>query len=124
MSANKSILLVEDDPFLIDIYSQKFKNKGFNIRVAENASKVFQFLEEGIPEIILLDIVLPQMDGWSILKKIRANKDWDKCQIVIFSNLGQKEEVEKGLALGANKYLIKSQHTPLEIVKEVSQMLK
>ena len=118
----KSILLVEDDPFLIDIYSQKFKKSGLNIRVADNASKAFQLLEEEIPDIILLDIVLPQMDGWAILKKIRANKDWDKCQIVIFSNLGQKEEVEKGLSLGANKYLIKSQHTPLEIVQEIEKM--
>ncbi len=119
----KSILLVEDDPFLIDIYRQKFEKSGFDIRVAENASKVFQLLEEKIPEVILLDIVLPQMDGWSVLKKIRANKDWDSCQVIIFSNLGQKEEVEKGLALGANKYLIKSQHTPLEVVQEVSKML-
>ena len=120
----KSILLVEDDPFLIDIYSQKFKNGGFNIRVAENATKVFQFLEEEVPNVILLDIVLPQMDGWAILKKIRLNKAWDSCFIIVFSNLSQKEEVEKGLALGANKYLIKSQHTPLEVVKEVEKILE
>lgn len=120
----KSIFLVEDDPFLIDIYSKKFKKSGFDIKVADSASKLFQFLEEKIPEVILLDIVLPQMDGWSILKKIRANTAWNKCQVIIFSNLSQKEEVEKGLALGANKYLIKSQHTPLEIVQEVEKILK
>jgi len=120
----KSILLVEDDPFLIDIYSQKFKKSGFDIKIAENASKLFQLLEEEVPEVILLDIVLPQMDGWSILKKIRANKDWDKCQIIVFSNLSQKEEIEKGMALGANQYLVKSQHTPLEVVSKVEKMLK
>ncbi len=119
----KSILLVEDDPFLIDIYKQKFKKSGFDVMVADNASKVFEILEEKIPEIILLDIVLPQMEGWSILKKIRANTVWNSCKIIVFSNLSQKEEVEKGLALGANKYLIKSQHTPLEIVEKVSKML-
>lgn len=119
----KSILLVEDDPFLIDIYSQKFKKSGFDIKVADNASKVFQFLEEKIPEIILLDIVLPQMDGWAILKKIRSNEAWNACQIIVFSNLGQKEEVEKGFSLGANRYLIKSQYTPLEVIKEVEKML-
>ena len=119
----KSILLIEDDPFLIDIYSQKFKNGGFNIIVAENATKAFQFLEQEVPNVILLDIVLPQMDGWAVLKKIRANKNWDSCFIVIFSNLSQKEEVEKGLKLGANRYLIKSQHTPLEVVKEVETIL-
>lgn len=119
----KSILLIEDDPFLIDIYSQKFKKSGFDIKVADSASKAFQYLEETIPEIILLDIVLPQMDGWAILKKIRANENWNSCQIVVFSNLGQKEEVEKGLGLGANRYLIKSQYTPLEVVKEIERML-
>lgn len=119
----KTILLIEDDPFLIDIYSQKFKKSGLNIRVAETASKAFQILEEEIPDVILLDIVLPQMDGWGILKKIRSNKAWDGCKVVIFSNLGQKEEVEKGLGLGANGYLIKSQHTPLETVKEVEKIL-
>ncbi len=120
----KSILLVEDDPFLIDIYKQKFKKSGFDISVAESSSKVFQFLEEKIPDLILLDIVLPQIDGWLILKKIRANNIWDKCYIIIFSNLSQKEEVEKGFALGANKYLIKSQHTPLEVVGLVEKILK
>lgn len=120
----KSILLVEDDPFLIDIYSQKFEKSGFEIRVADNGIKAFLLLEEKIPDIILLDVVLPQADGWSILKKIKANKLWDSCYIIIFSNLGQKEEVEKGLALGANKYLIKSQHTPLEVVQEVEKILK
>ena len=119
----KSILLIEDDPFLIDIYTQKFKKSGFDIRVADSASKAFQYLEEKVPEIILLDIVLPQMDGWAILKKIRANEAWNACQVVVFSNLGQKEEVEKGLRLGANRYLIKSQYTPLEVVKEIEKML-
>ena len=120
----KLILLVEDDPFLVDIYSQKFKKSGFDIKVADNAGKTFQFLEEKIPDIILLDIVLPQMDGWSILKKIRANDAWKNCKVIVLSNLSQKEEVEKGLSLGADKYLIKSQHTPLEIVEFVENMLK
>lgn len=120
----KSILLVEDDPFLVDIYCQKFKKSGFDIRVTDNATKTFQFLEEKIPEIILLDIVLPQMDGWSILKKIRDNEAWKNCKVVVLSNLSQKEEVEKGLSLGANKYLIKSQYTPLEIVNQISKMLE
>ncbi|MDD5433434.1 MAG: response regulator [Candidatus Pacebacteria bacterium] len=119
----KSILLVEDDPFLIDIYTQKFKKSGFEIRVAENGAKALLLLEEKIPDLILLDVVLPQMDGWSILKKIRANKLWDSCFVIVFSNLGQKEEVEKGLSLGANKYLIKSQHTPLEVVREVEKII-
>ncbi len=119
----KSILLIEDDPFLIDIYSQKFKKSGFEIRVAETADKAFKIIEDKMPDLILLDIVLPQVDGWSILKKLKSDKLLSKVKVVVFSNLGQKEEVEKGLSLGAVKYLIKAQHTPLEVVKEVSKLL-
>ncbi|MDD4989773.1 MAG: response regulator [Candidatus Pacebacteria bacterium] len=123
MAMLKSILLVEDDPFLIDIYSQKFKKSGFEIRAAETADKAFEMIKEKIPDLILLDIVLPQIDGWSILKKMKADKALSEVKIIVFSNLGQKEEVEKGLNLGAVKYLIKAQYTPLEVVKEVSNLL-
>lgn len=119
----KFILLIEDDPFLIDIYSRKFKKSGFEIKVAENSQKAFHIMEEKQPDLILLDIVLPQVDGWSILKKIKSDKSLSEVKIVVFSNLGQKEEVEKGLGLGAIKYLIKAQHTPSEVVEEVKKIL-
>jgi len=121
--AAKSILLIEDDPFLIDIYSKKFQKSGFDIKVADSAEKAFSELESKVPDLILLDIVLPHVDGWAILKKIKANKALAQAKVVVFSNLGQKEEVEKGLNLGAVKYLIKAQHTPSEVVKEVSRLL-
>jgi len=121
--AAKSILLIEDDPFLIDIYSKKFQKSGFDIKVADSAEKAFSELESKVPDLILLDIVLPHVDGWAILKKIKANKALAQAKVVVFSNLGQKEEVEKGLTLGAVKYLIKAQHTPSEVVKEVSRLL-
>ncbi len=123
MAIPKSILLIEDDPFLIDIYSQKFKRSRFEIRAAETADQAFQMVKEKIPDLILLDIVLPQVDGWSILKKIKADKSLSEVKIIVFSNLGQKEEVEKGLSLGAVKYLIKAQYTPLEVVKEIEKIL-
>lgn len=118
------ILLVEDDPFLIDIYSTKFKEEDFAVEVAKNGEEFFNRLGNNEnPDIILLDIVLPEIDGWEILRKIKNDDLADGIKIVILSNLGQREEVEKGIDLGAAKYLIKSHYTPTEVVEEVKKIL-
>src|SRR3989338_8086617 len=108
----KKILLVEDDPLLIDIYSMKLKQSGFEVRVVENGEKALEAVEEQKPDLVLLDIVLPHIDGWDILESLRASETLKGIQIVILSNLGQKEEIAKGLRLGAAKYLIKAHYTP------------
>ncbi len=119
-----SILLIEDDPFLIDIYKKKFESAGFKIRVAEKGRKALRMLKEEIPDLIILDIVLPGIFGWEVLRKIRKNPKLKGLKIIILSNLGQKEEIEKGLKLGATKYLIKAHYTPSEVVKEIEKILK
>lgn len=118
------VLLVEDDPFLIDIYSTKLKEVGFSVVVAKDGSECFIKIDEEEPDLILLDIVLPSIDGWQILRKLKNDGKIDELKIVILSNLGQKEEVEKGLGLGAIKYLIKAHYTPSEVVREVEKTLK
>lgn len=131
----KTILLVEDDPFLIDIYTTKLKEVEFSVKVAENGNKALKMLEENNPpkllkgrkhiwpDILLLDIVLPNMDGWEILRKIKENQIFKDLKVIILSNLGQKEEVDKGLKLGAVKYLIKAHYTPSEVVEEIKKVL-
>ena len=119
----KSILLVEDDPFLIDIYTTKLKEAGFLVEVAENGEIVFKKIKEKVPDLVVLDIVLPQIDGWEILKIIKEDSKLKDLKIMILSNLGQKEEVEKGLSLGATKYLVKAHYTPSEIVEEIKKII-
>ena len=119
----KSILLVEDDPFLIDIYTTKLKEAGFLVEVAENGEIVFKKIRKKAPDLIVLDIVLPQIDGWEILKIIKEDPKFKDLKIMILSNLGQKEEVEKGLFLGATKYLVKAHYTPSEIVEEIKKII-
>ncbi|MCX6790570.1 MAG: response regulator [Candidatus Gribaldobacteria bacterium] len=118
-----NIILVEDDPFLIDIYKQKFESAGFGINVVKNGSKVLDALAQSKPDLLLLDIVLPEMAGWEVLEKIKAEPNYKDLKVVILSNLGQKEEVEKGLQMGADKYLIKSQYKPSEVVEKVKEIL-
>ena len=126
----KQILLVEDDPFLIDIYATKFKEEGFSVEVANDGEEGLRKLREGEGEnkekfdLLVLDIVLPHVDGWEILKEIKASEKLKNLKIVILSNLGQKGEVEKGVKLGATKYLIKAHYTPSEVVAEIKQLLK
>lgn len=120
----KHILLVEDDPFLIDIYATKLKEAGFFVEVVEEGDRVLPKIREKKPDLLLLDIVLPHQDGWEIIKQIKENGDTKNLKVMILSNLGQKNEVEKGLKLGAIKYLIKAHYTPTEIVDEIKKILQ
>jgi DNA-binding response OmpR family regulator len=119
----KKILLIEDDPFLIDIYTTKFQEQGFQITVVKDGSQAVILAKKIKPEIILLDIVLPNIDGWQILKEITGEPGSFKGKIVILSNLSQREEVEKGLSLGAVKYFIKSNYTPSQVVEEIKKLV-
>jgi len=120
----KTVLLVEDDPFLIDIYTTKLKEAGFLIEVAATGEEALSKVKEKKPTLMILDIVLPKVDGWEILKRVKAEKNSKDLKVIILSNLGQKEEVEKGMKLGAAKYLIKAHYTPSEVVAEIKQLLK
>lgn len=119
----KKILLVEDDPLLIDIYTTKFQDAGFEIKVVDNGEQVLSTLEKEHPDLVLLDIVLPNMDGWEILRTVKEQKKLKDIPVVILSNLGQKEEISKGLELGAALYLIKAHFTPSEVVEEIKKLI-
>ncbi len=120
----KTVLLVEDDPFLIDIYTTKLKEANFLVEVAENGEIALKKIEEKIPDLLVLDIVLPHVDGWETLRKIKEDKKFKSLKVIILSNLGQRSEVEKGIGLGAKKYLIKAHFTPSQVVEEIKKILK
>ena len=120
----EKVLLVEDDTFLIDIYSIKLKEAGFSVKVAIDGDDCLRKIAEEKPDLLLLDIVLPSVDGWEVLRKIRKNDKLNDLRVIVLSNLGQKEEVEKGLKLGVVKYLIKSHFTPSEVIEVVKKILK
>ena len=120
----KNILLIEDDPFLIDIYTTKLKEEGFSVNVAEDGEEGLRMIKEKKLDLLLLDIVLPNFNGWEILRKIRRNDALKDLKVVILSNLGEKNEIEKGLNLGATKYLVKAHYTPSEVIKEIKKILK
>lgn len=117
------ILLIEDDSFLSGMYDTKLKLEGFDVVLAEDGAKGLELAVSQNPDIILLDIILPKMDGFSVLKHLRDNPDAKNIPVILMTNLGQKEDVEKGIALGAKDYLVKAHFMPSEVVEKIKQYL-
>ncbi|MDX9892808.1 MAG: response regulator [Patescibacteria group bacterium] len=123
MSENKLILLVEDDEFLSELYATKLGLEGYEVILASDGEKGLKLIKEKQPDLILLDIILPKLDGFEILSKIKADKILKKIPVILLTNLSQKDEVKRGLDLGADDYLIKAHFMPSEVVKKIKQVL-
>ena len=119
----KSILLVEDDPFIVDIYNTKLKQAGFDVDIAQDGETAISKLREKKPDLVVLDIVLPQVDGWEVLRRVKDIPGLKDLKVIVFSNLGQQEEIEKGIKLGSVRYLIKAHYTPSQVVDEIKSLL-
>lgn len=121
--AGRKILWIEDDQFLSSILAVKLSHEGSTCLYAKDGEEAMGILEREIPDIILLDLLLPGMTGFEVLEKIRADARFTKVPVIILSNLGQKEDQEKCAQLGATKYLIKAEHDLEDIVNEVAKTL-
>lgn len=126
MPENHKIFIVEDDSFVMDIYRTKLTQEGFDVMTAANGVDAMKKLKEekDLPDLIMLDIVMPYMDGLEVLKNVRSDDRTKNIPVILLTNLSQKEEVDKGLSLGANDYLIKSHFTPSEVMEKINQYLK
>jgi len=118
------ILIVEDDPFLSEMYSTKLVQEKFDVDFAVDGKEAVKKARETKPDLILLDIVLPKMDGFEVLQEIKKDPELRNIQIIALTNLGQKEEVEKGLKLGADDYIVKAHFTPTEVINKIKQVIK
>lgn len=117
------IMIVEDDSFVMDIYKTKLSQEGFSVVEAINGIEALKKLKDMKPDLMLLDIIMPYMDGLEVLKKIKENEDTKNIPVILLTNLSQKEEVDKGMELGARDYLIKSHFTPSEVLEKIKSCL-
>ena len=117
------ILLVEDNPFLLDMYSTKFKDVGFNIVVAQDGEMAITKAKEERPDLVLLDVVLPKKDGFEVLKTLKSDSATAGIPVILLTNLGLDSDVKRGLELGAQSYIIKAHFTPTEVVAKVKEVL-
>lgn len=123
MVKGKKILLVEDDEFLAELYATKLTIEGYEVFLANDGEKGVKVAKEKKPDLILLDIILPKMDGFEALSKIKADQEIKAIPVILLTNLSQKDEVKRGLDLGAADYLIKAHFMPSEVVKKIKQSI-
>lgn len=123
MMAKTKILIVDDDEFLLEMYSLKFTESGFLVETAENGEDAVKKAKAGSPDVILMDIVMPKMDGFDLLRNLKKENAAPGATILVLTNLGQKDDVEKGMKLGAADYIIKAHFTPSEVVMRVEGLL-
>jgi DNA-binding response OmpR family regulator len=124
-SLNIKVLLVEDDVFLREICSKKLVKEGYTMHEAIDGEQALKGIEKIKPDIILLDIILPAIDGFQILNQIRShtNKEISKIPVIMLSNLGQEDDIKKAMDMGANDYLVKAHFTTEEIASKIKKIL-
>lgn len=119
----KKILIIEDDKFLRRVISQKLSREGYDISEAIDGEKGLKLVQEEKPDLVLLDLILPGMDGFEVLANLKKDPQLSKIPVIILSNLGQREDIDKGLKMGAIDYLIKAHFTPGEIIDRIDRIL-
>lgn len=119
------ILLVEDDPMIAEIYQRKFESAGFSVINAKTGKEVLKYALQEKFDLVLLDMVLPEMSGMEVLKELRKSGEYPRdLRVVIFSNLNQAEVQDEALKLGADGFIGKTEYAPSELVVQIQKMLQ
>ena len=127
MTANvgeKRILVVEDDSSLAQTISAKFKDAGFDVFIATDGESGLRMAEEKKPDLILLDLILPRMNGFKFMEEAKSKMEINSIPIVVLTNLESSFDIEKVLSLGARAYLVKANYSLAEVIKKVQQILE
>ena len=119
-----TILLAEDDELISQMYTTKLTHDGFKVVVAKDGEESIDQAEKGGIDLILLDIIMPKVDGFVVLEKLKKDEKTKNIPVVMLTNLGQDEDIEKGKALGAYDYLIKANLTPQQVSDKIKSVLK
>ncbi|MDD5050496.1 MAG: response regulator [Candidatus Pacebacteria bacterium] len=121
---NKKILIIEDDAFFADLVTKKLGKVGAVMSHAGSGEEGLKMAEEGKPQLILCDVLLPGIDGFETVKRLKASESTKMIPIVILSNFGSDDQIKQGQKLGVTTYLIKATVTPEDIIKEAESILK
>ena len=119
----KKIIIIEDDKFLLKAYEIKFKQSDFDVILATDGISGFELAEKEKPSLIILDLMLPRMNGFEFLKKIKSDEKLKNIPVIVVSNLGQKNDSERAIKLGAKEFLIKTNYSLEEIIKKIKGYL-
>ncbi|MBI5126891.1 response regulator [Candidatus Roizmanbacteria bacterium] len=117
------ILIIEDDPLMIRLYQKVFTFEGYTVEVAGNGEEGLEKVKSFSPNVVLLDIMMPKMNGLQVLEKLKANDDTKKIPVIMLTNLAGSQDAETALAKGAVKYIVKSEYEPKDVVKMVKEII-
>jgi DNA-binding response OmpR family regulator len=118
------ILLAEDDLQLIDMYRRKFELEGFDVKFAEDGQQALDILASWKPDVALIDIMMPKVNGLDVLKHIKDRKEYEDVLTIMLTNLGNESTAEEIYKLGATEYIVKADMTPLEVSEKVKELIK
>lgn len=118
----KKLLLIEDEKYLFEMYKMKLEQEGYEVVAALDGEEGMKVAQKEKPDLILLDLVLPKMNGYEFLKKIRQDPKLKKIKIYILSNLGQDEEIDQGFKDGADGFMLKTNLTPGQLMENIKKI--
>lgn len=118
------VLLIEDDPAVLEMYRMKLSLDGYRVNVAVDGEEGLTRAKELLPDIIFLDIRLPKKDGFEVLQALRQHPETEAIPVIMLSNYGEKELVDRGLKLGAHEFLIKAHTTPSSLSEGIGEWLR
>jgi CheY-like chemotaxis protein len=121
---DKKILIVEDDEFLLQMYSTKLELEGFKVLEAMNGLQGLKTAQKEKPDLILLDLNLPEMSGFEVLSNLKRDEETKDIKVLILTNYSQKEDIDRCLELGADDYLIKAHFVPSEVISKIKVILE
>lgn len=120
----KIILVVEDDGFLLSMYATKLNLENYKVVQATTGVQALKVVSKELPDLILLDLKLPEMDGFEVLKNLKANKETSSIPVIVLTNYSEKEHIDQCFSLGATDYLIKAHFVPSEVVSKIKKILE
>jgi len=118
------VLVIEDDKMMADVLTEKLTKTGLTVAYAMDEKSSFQEIDKGIPDIVLLDLILPGISGFDILSKIKSDERTKSVPVIILSNLGSEDDIKKGIDMGADAYLIKANVLVEDIIEKIKEVLQ
>lgn len=117
------VAIVEDDPSIVQMYQLKFQTEGFDVKTAGDGQAGLELIESYKPDIVLLDIMMPNMNGLEMLAKLRSGADGAKMKVIVLTNMGDTETATRVFKMSANDYIVKAELTPMQVVERVQKLL-
>jgi len=118
------ILFIEDDPLIVKIYSTRLTADGYQVFSADNGQDGLKVVDQNTPDLIVLDIMMPKIDGFGVLEKLRASPKTKQIPILVYSNLAQEEEIARAKSMGATEFIVKANLSPTDMVEKIKSYLK